>query len=356
MRILQIVDGDRWTGPAAVVFDQTAALIEGGVEAQYGFVGGGLLAQRLFPLGWARPLLSKPASPFGYARQVRDLRETVRRERFEIVHAHRSYDHIAASLAVRGTPARLVRTLHHIRHARPDPLLAAVFRSTRAFAFSNAAIAARFGSPGPTLPPVVDAGRFHPGERSRALRERLGLPEGMLLVGTVGKVSAGRGHAEAIRAAAPLKGVALVHVGHGEAMAPLKQQAAALGAADRNFWLGYQEEILPELYRLCDAFLFPASGSDQGQRAILEAMASGLPVVAVELPGVRDLMSDGVEGVIAPDAASLGGALGRLLESAEQRARFARAARDRALEFTGEAFARRAIGFYERVLSPQGSS
>ncbi len=135
---------------------------------------------------------------------------------------------------------------------------------------------------------------------------------------TVGKMSRGRGHEEAIAAAARLPGVCLVHVGHGEHMPALKERAAALGAADRNFWLGYQEEALPDLYRLCDVFLFTASGADQGQRAILEAMASGLPVVALERARRRDLMTDGVEGAIARDAPGLAPALesGRRLRAA----------------------------------------
>ena len=101
MRILQLVDGDRWTGPAAVVFDQTAALREAGVEAQFGFIGDSLLSRRLLPLGWARPLLRRTRGPFSYARLVRAIRETILRESFDIVHAHRSFDHTLAAQAVR---------------------------------------------------------------------------------------------------------------------------------------------------------------------------------------------------------------------------------------------------------------
>ncbi|HZI64935.1 MAG TPA: hypothetical protein VFF17_00080, partial [Thermoanaerobaculia bacterium] len=58
MRILHLVAGEKWTGAAAVVFDQTAALVAAGIEAQFGFVRDSPLAARLFPIGWARPLLS----------------------------------------------------------------------------------------------------------------------------------------------------------------------------------------------------------------------------------------------------------------------------------------------------------
>lgn len=351
MRILQLVDGDRWTGPAAVVFDQTAALIAAGVEAQFGFIGESLLSRRLLPLGWARPLLGKPREPLSYARQVRRVRETLRREKFDLLHAHRSYDHTLAALAVRDTPARLVRTLHHVRAARPDPLTRLVFARTDSFAYANREIARRFGRPGPILPPVVDPERFHPAEKPQEPRRRFGLPANRLLVGTVGKISAGRGHEEAIEAAAKLPDAALVHVGHGEHRPDLERKAAALGSADRNFWVGYQEENLPDLYRCLDVFLFPASGSDQGQRAILEAMASGLPIAALELPGVSDLVTDGVEGLVARDAAGLTTVLGRLLEDAPRRREMSRMARVRALDFSAARFAEKAIPFYEAALA-----
>ena len=347
MRILQIVDGDRWTGAAAVVFDQTAALIAAGVEAQFAYFGDSLLSARLGPLGWARPLFARVRGPVGYAREVRRLRETILREGFDVVHAHRSYDHTLAAFAVRGTPARLVRTLHHVRATRPDPLTRAVFSRTDAFAYSNIEIARRFGRPGPILPPVVDAERFRPRDEPAAAAPNRGSG---LVVGTVGKMSRGREHEEAIVAGARVPAVRLAHVGHGEHQPELRRLAAALGAADRNEFLGYQEDTLSDLYRSWDVFLFPASGTDQGQRAILEAMASGLPVLAVDVPGVRDLVTDGADGLVVEGPDGLAPALARLADDAALRRRLGHAARLRALAFTPDRYAPRARAFYEAVL------
>jgi glycosyltransferase involved in cell wall biosynthesis len=351
VRILQLVDGDRWTGPAAVVFDHTAALVGAGFEAQFGFLGGGPLAERLRGLGWARPLLRAPNGPAGWAADVRRLRQTLRRERFDLVHVHRSYDHTLATVAAAGTGVKLVRTLHHVRHARPDPVTRLVFRRTDAFAFANREIAARFARPGPVLPPVVDVERFRPGDPSEEVRARFHLPRGGFAIGSVGKLSAGRGHVEAISALAGLPAAArLVHVGHGEHSAELRRFAARKGVADRNFWIGYQEESLADLFRMWDAFLFTASGSDQGQRAILEAMASGLPVVALDLPGVRDLVTDGAEGFVVGDASEIAVALGRLAEDAALRRAMGERARARSLDFTPEKFVAKVLPFYGAVL------
>ncbi len=351
MRILNLVAGEKWTGPAAVVFDQTAALVAAGLEAQYGFVAGSLLAERLLPLGWARPLITHPRTPGNALRDARELRETILREKFDVLHAHTTHDHALAVLAARGTPARVARTLHHLRYARPGPASLALFRRTHGFAFANRAIADAFGSAGTVLPPVLDAELFLPRTASSAAR-----PGGLLVAGTVGKMAARRGHEEAIRAAAGIPSLALEHVGHGERMPELKALATGLGAGERNVWHGYQEEALPELYRSWDIFLFTASGSDQGQRAILEAMASGLPIVTLDVPGVRDLVNDGEEGFIAADIEGLSDALAKLAASEQTRRRMGGKARQRALAFTAERFVEKAMPFYARILSPAASA
>ncbi|MEP6801296.1 MAG: glycosyltransferase family 4 protein [Acidobacteriota bacterium] len=354
MRVLNLVAGQKWTGTAAVVFDQTAALVDAGVEAQFAFVGDSPLAERLFPLGWARPILRPLGGPLDYLREIRRLSAALDREPFDVVHAHGTHDHHVAALAVGGhRPPRLVRTVHNMRHARRDPATRWLFRRTDAFAFANSELASMFGAPqGEIHSPVVDTALFHPRE---ARAGTAGNDGPGLLVGTVGKMAEGRGHRSALAAAAPLSSVTLVHVGHGELMPALKDLAAALGSGERNLWVGYQEKTLPALYRSWDVFLFPASGSEQGQRAILEAMASGLPVVAVDVPGVRDLLTEGREGFIVPET-EIESALARLASEPALRRDLGARARERSLAFTGSLYARKALNFYESLLRSPLSS
>ena len=349
MRILNLVAGKKWTGTAAVVFEQTAALVEAGIEAQFGFVGDSPLERRLLPLGWARPILRPTLAPLDYARDVRSLAETLRRERFDLVHAHATHDHHVAAWAIRGIPTKMVRTLHTLRHVRRDRVTRALYGRTRAFAFANSAIAAAYGASGPIHPPVVDVARFHPAGTA-ASRAELGLPRDRILVGTVGKMAAGRGHRAAILACAELPAVDLVHVGHGELQPLLRETAAKAGAAERNHWIGYEEALLPELYRSWDVFLFPASGSDQGQRAILEALSSGIPVVAVDVPGVRDLVADGREAFVVTGRDGMRAAVEKLARDPRLRQSMGARGRERALAFQAKAFARKAAEFYEDAM------
>jgi glycosyltransferase involved in cell wall biosynthesis len=350
VRILHIVAGEKWTGIAAVVHDWTQALVEAGVEAQFAFVGHSPLARRIGGPGWVRPLLTRPHGIAGTFRDLPALRGTLAREAFDVVHAHSSHDHALAAAAARRSGPPVVRTLHHLRHAHPDLFMRRVFRRTAAFAYANREIAAAAGTPGPVHSPVVDSEVFSPGPASARSTAILPSAPGVFVVGTVGKLAAGRGHEQAIAACAPLGPAALLlHVGKGERLPALRAEAERLGSAERNVWAGYQDDSLPDFYRAMDAFLFPASGSQQGQRAILEAMATGVPVVAFPIPGVRDLLSDGVEGFVAPDVPAATDALRRLASDPALRARLGEAARRRALAFSRAAFAESARELYDRV-------
>ena len=360
MRVLHIVAGEKWTGIAAVVYDWTRALVDAGVEAQFAFVGESPLARRIGGPGWVRPLLTRPHGIRGTLRDAPALRATLRRERFDAIHAHSSHDHALAAAAAggKGSRIRIVRTLHHLRHARPDAFMRAVFRRTDAFAFANREIAeaaggaGATGATGPVHSPVVDTNLFSPRSGPKPARATAGIPEDAFVVGTVGKLAPGRGHEEAIAAAAPLGEAAmLLHVGKGEHQPALRSLSERLGSSTRNVFVGYQDEALPDFYRAMDVFLFTASGSQQGQRAMLEAMATGVPVVALPVPGVSDLLADGVEGFLVPDVGRAAEALDRLARDSGLRARLGEAGRRRALGHRGESFAREAAGFYASVVS-----
>lgn len=357
MRILHLVAGEKWTGAAAVVFDQTAALVAAGLEAQFGFPRDSPLAARLLPLGWARPLLSPARHRLRFFRDVPELRRTIDRELFDVVHCHASHDHYVAAAARRAGAPLIVRTIHSLDHGRGDFASRKLFQRTDAFAFANHAIAEKFGRRGTVLSPVVDPIRFSPSEKPTGRLHALGVPDGAFVVGTVGKLAAGRGHREAIEAAALLPAEAvLLHVGKGELRPALEARAAALGAARRNFWAGYADEDLPDYYRAMDVFLFPASGSEQGQRALLEAMASAVPVVALDVPGVRDLVTDGREGLVVSAASDFGPALERLRNDPALRADMGKRGRARAHEFGGVPFAAAAREFYARLLERKSST
>jgi glycosyltransferase involved in cell wall biosynthesis len=357
MRVLHTTSGIKWTGPAAVAIGQVAALREAGIEAEIAVAADSPLARRLAGEGWVRPLLAPGRRPRDFFRDVAALAETVAREPFDLVHTHGSHDHLIASAALGGSGPPLVRSFHHASGFRP---LFSSWGRRRAsgFAFSSSALAdafvTRFGRRAPCarFSPVVDLELFAPEPRRREILEEFGVPADAFVVGTIGKMAAGRGHDAAIRILSECRepNVVLFHVGKGERKEALWRLAAGLGVGARNFGAGYQEENLPSLYRAMDAFLFTASGADQGHRAILEAMASGLPVVALDLPGVSDFGIVKGPGFVARSEGEASAALDFLSSHGTERRAMAAAARLAAARFSGKEFAASAVRFYEEVL------
>lgn len=175
----------------------------------------------------------------------------------------------------------------------------------------------------------VDCEQFHPGRRSAALRESLGVGDGLALL-HVGRLAAEKNvHiiVEAFRAARrrlarPCK---LVIAGTGPREAALRQ-----AAGDDVIFLGHLDRarVLPELYASSDAFLF-ASETETLGLVVLEAMASGLPVIATPAGGVADNLADGENGLGFPggDVAGLARALTVLVGDVSLRRRLSQGAR-----------------------------
>jgi len=121
----------------------------------------------------------------------------------------------------------------------------------------------------------------------------------------------------------------LTLAGDGPQWTAIAGQAARLGVADRIRFLGWcGKEQLQTIYRSADIFVLPSR--DEGMsNALLEAMASGLPVVCTDVAGMRDVIAPGENGMIVPqeDPKALSEALLALIEDAGKRETLGRAGR-----------------------------
>ena len=176
----------------------------------------------------------------------------------------------------------------------------------------------------------VDTELFHPGRRSDALRAALGMGSRFtfLYVSRLAAEKRADQVVDAFRLASELVPQGVIHLiiaGTGPREAELRAAAPPgvtfLGLLDRR-------GRLPDLYANCDAFVF-ASVTETLGLVVLEAMASGLPVLAVPAGGVRDHLRDGRNGMACQEGDVSGMALAMVRIATEWglRRRLARGAR-----------------------------
>jgi glycosyltransferase involved in cell wall biosynthesis len=187
--------------------------------------------------------------------------------------------------------------------------------------------------------------RYTEDDRLKA-RATLGVDEGDIVVGVVGRLSVEKAPEVLFEAAARClpdsPQLRLVLVGDGDRRGELEELAERLGIAHRTSFLGTRRDV-PDLLAGFD--LFCLSSIHEGVPiAIIEALAAGLPVLASDCGSVGDIVGDGEQGFLFPvrGVEILADRLQLLVGDAELRARLGAAGRARAeQEFSVERTARR---------------
>jgi glycosyltransferase involved in cell wall biosynthesis len=295
LKVLHLAAGNRWTGAAAPAFAEVEALRAAGVDAHYVYVGGYKLESKIKHYDFAHSLIEKAQNPLSFARTVRAIGNMVSRHGFDILHAHLTYDHWLARVVARNfNVRRLARTFHARRTLRGDPFTRSLLSRTEILCIINDTFALApplHGRQFTFTPPPLDHEQFTLDGAN--VREKYRIAPGTKVITAIGKLSRDRGFEDVLRTFAILRksiGPSLLMIiGHGEHRPALQTLAREL-VIDRDvLWAGYHEDDLAEHYRASDVLLFTARGSDEGHRAILEAMACGVPPATFPIDGVRAL-------------------------------------------------------------------
>jgi len=193
-----------------------------------------------------------------------------------------------------------------------------------------------------------------PAPGGRATLAELGVPEGVPVVGNVAALTGHKDHATLLEAMALLRRqqpeARLVILGEGELREALEARARALGLADRVVFAGFRRD----LDRLLPAFsVFCLSSHLEGLgTSLLDAMASGLPIVATAAGGIPEAVADGVTGrLVAPrDPAALAQALAEVLCDEGRRADWGARGRRQFLErFTADRMVDETLGVIREI-------
>ncbi len=150
------------------------------------------------------------------------------------------------------------------------------------------------------IPSLVDTTLFHPMTEDLALRRSLGA-EGKRIVLFVGRLVPHKGVDDLLRALERLPSdVLLVVVGGGPDLRPLKEEALDLGISERVvFAQGITDQDLPRYYALATVVALPSVNRLEGfGLAAVNAMSCGRPVIVADMPGVREVVENGVDGLL----------------------------------------------------------
>ena len=284
------------------------------------------------------------------------------------MHTHGKHADVLAGVVARVLGVRVVSTLHLIEDeerglARAVVRASAAVRgatASRVLAVSEAQRQWYLDSfprtdPGSvvTVPNgVVDLVRSSADERRR-VRAELGAGPDDVLALALGMMRPDRGHETLVRAACRLRdpSVVVAVVGDGPRRSALEDLARALGGAAVRF-PGYRTDV-DALLQAADVLVHP-SLSDALPTALLQGLAAGVPVVASDVGGVREIVTPDVGVLVrAGDPVALAEALAREAGDASRRAVHAVAARRRYEEhFTAQVWGRRLQRVYAEVTAP----
>ena len=349
-----------------------------GVSVTYACRHGGFLESQCAAHGI--PTVAWAVRNSGDVKASLTLARLLREQRTDVVHVHSRRDYVpavlGAALARRQSGLRLLLHAHLIRALGEPPRLAgrffrwgadgviAVSDAVRARVMSEHGLPADFV---PLLPNGVATDDFAPPGEARARewrsahRRAWGVPEEALVVGMMGRLNA-KGQSsllavapEIVRAFPNVWFVLVGPEGENGDGERLRRRAETLGITGRLVLPGMTEDVSGVMAGF-DVLAHLPSDESFGL-ALAEAMAAGLPTVATDIGGCREVVEDGITGTLVPlaDAGALTSALMSLFNletGAERRAKFGAAGRRRVVaEFSLNTQVERLHQLYQSLIS-----
>lgn len=303
---------------------------------------------------------------------VRLLKVVCRERNIDLIHSHQQLGTLAAVMVkMTGAVKAVVRTAHITQEWGTGPLawvMRQVFTHWLFPIFADAEVGVSAA--------IAAQLKRHPGARlmrrqpltiynaidDRWIGQQPAVRENRrqndpFVIGSVGRLTARKGYGFLLRAFAILSRTdltaALVLVGDGEDRAKLEAQASALSIQNRVSFLGQRTDV-QDLLKGFDLFVLP-SFQEGLPTVLLESMACGVPVIATDIPGTRELVEDGVNGWLVPpgDAEALARKIQQAIRSPEELERLRMAAVKTVQKFSFHAAANQYETLYQHLLVTQ---
>lgn len=164
-------------------------------------------------------------------------------------------------------------------------------------AYNAAQLEARYGRPVTIIHNGVDPERFSPDIGNPSVRRGFAIPDDAIVAISVGRLVGWKGLHVIVEALGKLPDMHFLIVGGGDERTRLQSLAAALGVAERVHFSGELAHCdLPAALCAADVFVQPSIGEEAFGISVVEAMSCGLPVLASDQGGLREIVLDGITG------------------------------------------------------------
>lgn len=259
--------------------------------------------------------------PQKMATAYRQLKALIRQEKFSLIHCHTPVVSVLTRMAAAKSRARrhtrIIYTAHGFHFFKGVPLknwllyypaekicsyftddLITINREDYDIAEKKFSSAKNHYLPGVGVDTTVFSPDGMTAEARSALRAGIGVEEGCCMILSVGELIPRKNYYTAIEAIAQLDPSKIRYVicGQGELLSEIQAYANARGVGGSVIFLGYRNDI-PQICSCADVFLH-TSYQEGLPVAVMEAMASGIPIVASRIRGNVDLIEDGVNGFL----------------------------------------------------------
>lgn len=372
MRVLHLIDTGGPGGAETILHEVATGLDARAWESVVAVPERDWLDRALRGSG-VEPLLVPTEGAFDLGYLVR-LARVVRQRRIDIIHAHLLTTSVYGSLVGRILGLPVVCTFHgEVDVSSEDTYRAAKFRivsrGRNRVVFVSETLRRTFLSSTPLDPSItrvvhngIDTGVFRPG-RDDTLRVELGVNDGEVLIGAVGNLRVAKDYPNLLRAAALLRQRSPRYrfVIAGDTRTPMLQELLELrrqlGLEGALSFVGFRDDV-PRFLRALDLYLI-SSSAEGFSLSTVQALASGVPVVATRCGGPEEILEGGEVGVLVPprDPGAIADAVHALSHDRERQARF----RDAGRSLAETRFSRRAMvagyeAVYREILGAHGWS
>jgi glycosyltransferase involved in cell wall biosynthesis len=382
MKILHLFSDWKWTGPAEPVLNLCGELEKRGHDVTLAYrkppfpvedslerrvLEKGVKATDQFHLNHVLKF-SQPLSIRDTLRDLSNLTQYLRQEKFDILNVHQSHDHILGGIAAKWSkyPVIVIRTDHKRDSLKPSVgnrlLISQLTDGMITFSErTRREDEANFRLPRervPKITPALDLDRFNPKKQFKDMRTVLGIGPKEIVIGMVARFQKYRRTEVFLKAVQIIvkesPNIKVLLVGRSSQMEesvikPMKK----LGVEKWVVLGGYRTDDYVDTLACMNIFLFLMAGSDGTARALREAMAMGKPAVVADRGILPELVEHGISGLVVKDTPEeLADATLRLLRDTALRIKMGWAARQKAYqEFRLDHQAEAVESFYQEMIT-----